>query len=55
MLRRSGITGLNYFKANGPKDAVEFKKIDYHLLLYLFLKNEKVIETVFKILFQENL
>jgi hypothetical protein len=38
-MRRSGMSGLNYFKQNGPLDLVEFKKIDYYMLLQLFLKN----------------
>ena len=51
IVRRNGMTGLNYFKNNGPKDIAEFKKIDYHLLLYLFLKNDKVMQQIFKIVF----
>ena len=46
-MRRTGTIGLNYFKANGPKDVVEFRKLDYHLLLYLFFKNQKVIDALF--------
>jgi hypothetical protein len=51
ILRKSGITGLNYFTNNGPRDFQQFKTADYHLLLYLFLKNEQIMHLVFDILF----
>jgi hypothetical protein len=54
MLRKSGVTGLNYYKTNGPKGVMELKNVDHHLLLYLFLKNDKVIEAVYNLLFAED-
>ena len=54
IVRRSGSAGLNYFKVNGPKDIVEFRKIDYHLLLNLFLKNDQILKQIFKMVFVES-
>ena len=53
ILRKSGGPGLNFFKHNGPKSLLEFRHLDYHSLLYLFLRNEKVSQVVFSLLFAE--
>ncbi len=43
--------GLNYFKLNGPRDLAEFKKVDYYMLLQLFLNNELIIQTFYQLVF----
>jgi hypothetical protein len=33
IMRRNNIPSLNFFKQNGPKDFIEFKKVEHYLLL----------------------
>lgn len=39
IIRRNNIPSLNYFKENGPKNFIEFKKTDHFSLLELLFTN----------------
>lgn len=42
-MRRSNIPSLNFYKENGPRDFIEFKKVEHHILLELFIRDERVL------------
>mgnify|MGYP006897115549 CR=1 FL=1 len=51
MIRRNNVPTLNFFKENGPKDFLEFKKVDTFSLVELLLNNEKILKALHEIIF----
>jgi hypothetical protein len=47
IIRRNNIPSLNYFKENGPKNFIEFKKADHFSLLELLFTNEPMLKRIY--------
>lgn len=49
--RRNKIPSLNFFKENGPKSYLEFKKIDYFQLMEMLITNDSILQKLYQIIF----